>query len=669
MMTSGETLAFEDADRSGRDPAPENDSQGLGALSARSAQSPWMQFQSALQSRLITTITVSILLSLGLTGTSAWNIWRIYQGLQTTVAKQFKLGELSGNIIHLDEVLTMSARMAASTGNSRWEDRYNKYVPQLDADIKAVLEDVPASQQSNPVQTDVANQKLVAMETKAFELVRQSKAPQALNLLLGQDYEAQKKIYSSGINGTLNTVKQNVETQLSAYRQNLLWSVLFAVGSALLLALSWTVVLFAVKGYIRDRQESQKALLSSQENLMQMNQALEHEAQERLRQEEQIRQESELLQDDVAHILDVVTALEDGDLTIEADVSERATGLVSDTLNRLTESLNRIISVVVSTAQQVTHSAEELQDLAVDTAEQAKAQTISAQDVQSLMTNVSALTDSSRQQAIATEVAVTQAQAAVASGQQEMSAMVGGIDTLQQGTGQIVKRTELLSDFVELAAQFSKDQKRIASLTRVLALNASTLSARALREQEPEQFASIANEFEAVARQVTNLANETNRSLVLLQQRTDQIQTVTSGLNQDVLDISKLVQDFTTGVNQSRRAFDNIQAVTEQVAQVGQQVSRSSAEIVREVRQTFVATEAIATAAQSTEAKASVTRQQVETMGNLAQTLLEMVEFFRISSIATQPSSAPTESFQAPMKGSSDGSNSGLRPVALAPSR
>ena len=336
-------------------------------------------------------------------GASTWNIWNIYRGFRSTVAKQFQLEKSSAEIVHLDEVLTMSARMAASTGDPKWEARYSQYVPQLDADIKAVLQDVPASKQSNPKQTNAANQKLVDMETQAFNLVRQRKAPQALSLLLGNDYQAQKTVYSSGIQGTFNTVKQNVESQLSAYRQNLLWSVVFAIGSALLLALSWAVVLLAVKGYIRDRQESQTALLSSQENLLQVNQALEREAQERLRQEKEIRQESELLQTDVAHLLDVVLALEDGDLTIEADVSERATGLVSDTLNRLTESLNRIILVVVSTAQQVTQSAEELQDLAVDTADQAKSQTISAQDVRSLMVNVSALTDNSLQQAIATE--------------------------------------------------------------------------------------------------------------------------------------------------------------------------------------------------------------------------------------------------------------------------
>jgi methyl-accepting chemotaxis protein PixJ len=621
-MTTGEPLALTDADTA--------------QLRDHSLEKPSIRarLRDALQVRLVGTITISILLSLGLTGTSTWNVWRIYQGLQTTIDKQFKLQEMSDDIVYLDEVLTMSARMAASTGNTKWEDRYNQFVPKLDETIKALMQDVPVASQSNPEQTAIANQKLVDMETKSFKLVDQGKSTQALNLLLGKDYETQKKIYSSGIQGTLSTVKRDVAFQLEAYRQNLLWSVIFAISSSILLALSWYVVLLAVKGYIRDRQTSQSVLLTYQENLVQVNQALEQEAQERSRQEQKIRDESDLLQADVAHILEVVSALEDGNLTVEAEVNERSTGLVSDTLNRLIESLNQIISVVVSTAQQVTESADGLERIAVDTAGQAQAQTASAQDVQVLMSNVDALTEHSLQQAIATEEALHRAQSAVAVGQQEMSEMVGGIDTLQQGTEQIVKRTELLTDFVDLASQFSKDQKRVASLTRVLALNASTLSSRALKEQNPDQFASIANEFETVARQVNDLASETNRSLVLLQQRTDQIQTVTSGLNQDVSDISKLVQGFTVGVNQSREAFNNIQSVTEQVAIAGQQVRQSSQEIVQGVRQTLTATEAIAAVAESTEAKASITREQVEAMGKLTRTLLEMVEFFQVNGAA-----------------------------------
>jgi methyl-accepting chemotaxis protein PixJ len=589
------------------------------------------RIQSALQARLVETITISLLFSMAMTGASAFSVWRIYQGLQTTVDKQFKLQDLSGQVIYLDEVLTMSARMAASTGSTKWEERYNQFVPQLDEAIKEVLKDVPASMQTDPVKTDAANKKLVDMETQSFALNHKGKSKVALSLLLGSEYEQQKAIYSEGIHGTLATVKRNVEHQLQNYRQSLALSISFAALTSLLLLLSWSVVLSAVKGYIRDRRLSQASLLDSQANLQQLNQQLESEAAQRTAQAEKILQEGELLQGDIAHILDVVLSLEEGDLTTQANVNDRATGLVSDTLNRLVESLNRVVSVTISTAQQVTHRAEDLQNLAAETAQQAQNQTLSVKKVQTLMHQMNLLTEDSEQQVMATGTAVQLAQTAVEVGQQEMGLMVSGIATLQQGTDQIVKRTQLLTDFVDLASQFSKDQKRVASLTRVLALNASTLSTRALKEQNPEQFASLAHEFETIARQVNDLANETNRSLVLLQQRTDQIQTVTSGLNQDVSEISSLVQDFTSGVGQSRKAFDNMQQVTTQVAEVGLQVSQSNQDIVQVVQNTLTATHEIASIAQETETKASVTREQVEAMGDLAHTLLQMVEFFHVS--------------------------------------
>ncbi len=648
-MTSGQSLA-------------PLGSEGLSPLADRQEQAAVPQsifgrVQNALQSRLVTTISVSVVLSLGLTGVSALNIWRIYQGLQTTVAQQFELQARSGEIVYLDEVLTMSSRMAASTGDTKWEDRYNEYVPQLETAINAVLEQVPEAEQTNPAQTDAANQQLIDYETQAFELVRNGKAQAALDLLLGPKYEAQKRIYSEGINGTLASVRETVASEIQSYRQRLAWSVSFAVVSVLLLSMTWYVVLVAVRGYIADRKKSQMKLMLSQDSLSQLNQNLAQEVEQRTQQEQQIRQESELLQADIGHILDVVLALEEGNLTIEAEVNERATGLVSDTLNRLIESLNRIVAVVASTSQRVTQNAEGLELMAIETVNRARHQTQSVQDVRTLMETVNTLTTDSRQQAIATGEAVQQAQAAVTTGQQEMREMVDGIDTLQQGTDQIVKRTQLLNEFVDLAAQFSKEQKRVASLTRVMALNASTLAARALKEQNPDQFTSIAHEFDTIARQVDDLATETNQGLVLLQQRTDQIQTVTSGLTQDVSEINQLVQTFTQEVTRSRQAFDHIQSITEQVAQLGQQVSQSSETTVEAVQNALHATQAIAKVAEETEGQAATTRSEAASMGALAHKLLEMVEFFQVNTavleqeamaVAPEAASLPAQSQAAP---------------------
>ena len=163
------------------------------------------------------------------------------------------------------------------------------------------------------------------------------------------------------------------------------------------------------------------------------------------------------------------------------------------------------------------------------------------------------------------------------------------------------------------------------------------LSTRAIKEQDPEQFASLANEFEAIADRVNDLAIETNTSLVTLEHRTSQIQTVASGLDRDIADIRQLVQKFTGEMSKSRQAFTNIQMVTDQVAIMGQEVNASSEDTVRVVSNTLLAVKSIGIIAQTTEDRATITREQVQTMGELARNLLQMVEFFQLEET---PSSA-----------------------------
>jgi methyl-accepting chemotaxis protein len=355
------------------------------------------------------------------------------------------------------------------------------------------------------------------------------------------------------------------------------------------------------------------------------------EAEARLKLANEIEEQSQTLQTEIGSILDAVMSAEAGDLTVQAPVSEGATGLVADTLNRLIEELAKVMSAVNYTAQQVTQGASELETLAVNTVDQIQQQTQSMTQVQNLMTQVNDLSQDTAEQAIAADAALKQAQTAVSQGQQEMMSMAQGITVLNDGTQQIIRRVDILNNFVELAAQFAGDQKRVAALTRVLALNASMIAARASKEQDPQQFMSIAREFETIATQVNNLAAETNQSLQVLQQRTDQIQTVVSGVNEDVQEISSSVSQFTQSVSQSRQVFEQIKSVTEQVVQVGQQVTQSSQAIAQAAQTTLNSVEEMATVVSETEEQSRFTRQQAGWMDQLAQILLERVQFFRLA--------------------------------------
>jgi len=584
---------------------------------------------------LVEVITASVVASILLFGASAWNTFSIYRGFKSTVTKEFRLQELSGKIVHIDEVLTMSARMAASTGDLKWEERYRDFEPKLDAAIKEVINKSPEIYQENAQQTDAANIKLIELENQAFELVKTGESEAALELLLGEEYQAQKEIYAAGINNTLDNIQAETASQLQAYNNRLVASLIFAGISLPLLMASWLVILQTVKAYISQRNAAQASLEAREIQLKKINLELEQRQTEILTQEQAIKAENEILAADVEHILDVVCAAEEGDLTITAKVSDRPTGLVADTINRFLEELTRIILTVIKTTSQVKQGAAELEKLATTTEYAVMKQAESVQNVSGLMQQVTQLSDNNVQQARIANQAVEQAKIAVTGGEQEITQISSGIASLELGTVQIVKRLETLRDFVELAGQFVREQKRVAALTRVLALNASMIAARASEQQDPEQFASISREFETIATQVNNLAVETNNGLIILQQRTDQIQTVVSGLDQDVQEINQVVNNFTSEVKQSRQAFEKIKVITNQVAQVEAQVSKSSEEIATAALITLQSIQDIAQVATETEAYSSVTREQSANMGQLAASLLEIVKFFRVSKIVT----------------------------------
>jgi methyl-accepting chemotaxis protein PixJ len=602
----------------------------------KSSHKPPSQIRSFLQQNLIATIIVSTCLNLGLTGASTWSAWTTSQQLEATVAKQDKQKDLSSKLTYLDEVLTMSARMYTSTGESKWEKRYTEYLPAFDQVWNEFVKETPPSPK-----IDAANVFMLATEVEVFKLAKQGKLKDAAALLSSPKYQEHKKNYATDVAIMVSKTKAAAENEVRANRRSLSEAILLELLSLGLLVATGSLVVLTVRSYIIDREQSQRSLQVFQAELLYLNEELTQEAQLRMGQQDQTTRERDTLQTDIGHILDVVSLLEDGDLTAQAEVTDRSTGLISDTLNRLIESLHQIISMVVSSADQVVDSAEGLEKLAVETANQAQTQTRSIQQIELLIAEVNSLSTDSHSQALATTDAVDLAKAAVGNGQQEMGAMADGIASLQQATEQIVRRVERLNEFVELAAQFSKDQKRSAALTRVLALNASLLSTRAVKEQDPAQFASLAHEFETIADRVNELAEDNNSSLVSLQHRTSQIQTVTSGLNQDVTDINQLVQKFTSEMGKSRQAFINIQLVTDQVAIVGDQVSTSSQDIIRVVSDTLTAIQSIGIIAQNTEQKATVTREQIHLMGNLAQNLLSRVEFFRLNN---QPSTTTTKS-------------------------
>src|SRR3990172_11691659 len=167
--------------------------------------------------------TVALVLTIALFIILGWQVWHSYDHARSTQMIYVPLQELSGIITHLDEVLTMSARMAAATGDLRWEKRYRAFEPKLDTAIKDAMKVVRETVISKAAaQTNIANIRLVAMKNRAFDLVRQGRHEAAAALLSGKEYERQKRIYADGIQQIIGSLREQSRGALQEHRRQAL---------------------------------------------------------------------------------------------------------------------------------------------------------------------------------------------------------------------------------------------------------------------------------------------------------------------------------------------------------------------------------------------------------------------------------------------------------------
>jgi diguanylate cyclase (GGDEF)-like protein len=238
------------------------------------------------------TLTLAAALSLLILGGLSWNAYHGYRYAEAQLSTIGRMGIVRAEIVHLDEVLTMSARMAAATGNLDWETRYRRFEPQLDQSIKEALRLNPdTSRGAAAAKTDAANVALVAMEHRAFDLVRQGKNAEAQRLLSSGEYEAHKNIYVAGMTEfnrhlLLATDLMRVELQADMFR-----SAITTIASAVLLILGSLFAFLATRRWQAVIVESNRQLNQKTAELRELNNQLDRKVSERTQElNESVRQ-------------------------------------------------------------------------------------------------------------------------------------------------------------------------------------------------------------------------------------------------------------------------------------------------------------------------------------------------------------------------------------------
>ncbi len=213
-------------------------------------------------------LTLGLLLSVILLPVLGSIMWSMYESLARIATNELNLQRVVGTVAHLNEVLTMHARLAAATGDSQWEQQYRKVEPELDGAILEVAMLAREAYEKNyAAQTKLAYTKLIEMESLAFALVRNGRNKEASELLFGEEYDAQKGLYSHGIMKMTEAVQTRTAQETNSFRQRIRHAGFLMASSLVILLAAWLIVSWIVRRHIILRRLAQAELAAEKERL------------------------------------------------------------------------------------------------------------------------------------------------------------------------------------------------------------------------------------------------------------------------------------------------------------------------------------------------------------------------------------------------------------------
>ena len=342
----------------------------------------------------------------------------------------------------------------------------------------------------------------------------------------------------------------------------------------------------------------------------------------------------------ILRLLDEMGSLADGDLTVEATVTEDITGTIADSFNFAIEELRKLVATVNSTALMVDTATKQTENtaahLARATDNQAKEINAATESIVSMAASIEEVSGNAERSSDVARHSVEVAH----KGGEAVRRTIDGMNAIRETIQETSKRIKRLGESSQEIGNIVELINDIAEQTNILALNASIQASMA--GEAGRGFAVVADEVQRLAERSTNATKQIE---VL-------VRTIQSDTNEAVVSMERSTTDVVGGAllaENAGAALDEIEQVSNQIASLVQNISSSARQQAGSAADVTRRTTRLREIGSQTGQATTATANSISKLSELATQLRKTVEGFTLPAEMMQASGlARTSSNAAP---------------------
>jgi len=351
-------------------------------------------------------------------------------------------------------------------------------------------------------------------------------------------------------------------------------------------------------------------------------------------------EQNERNQQAILRLLDEMGSLADGDLTVEATVTEDITGTIADSFNFAIEELRKLVATVNETAIMVDSAAKQTESTATH---MAKATDNQGREInaatESIVSMAASIEEVSGNAERSSDVARHSVEVAHKGGE-AVRRTIDGMNAIRETIQETSKRIKRLGESSQEIGNIVELINDIAEQTNILALNASIQASMA--GEAGRGFAVVADEVQRLAARSTNATKQIE---VL-------VRTIQADTNEAVVSMERSTTDVVGGAllaENAGAALDEIEQVSNQIASLVQNISSSARQQAGSAADVTRRTTRLREISEQTGKATTATAAAISKLSELASQLRKTVAGFTLPTSALQAKTLQMSAANAPV--------------------